>query len=93
MSVDPQTQSVIVLVGVAANVVLYLVSLKCSQRPHVLRTFEKYSHHPASPQGLARVLYRLYRIMQQAWAPAWVAEEQRRLQGLQTALQGIWGGT
>ena len=70
IKVDPQTQSVIVLVGVAAKVVLCLVSSRHSQQSHILRTFEKYSRHPASLQGLARVLFQLYRIMRQVWAQA-----------------------
>ncbi len=88
IKVLPQTQSVIVLVGVASNVVLGLVSLIQSGRSHALRTFGMYSHHPASVQGLAPVLFRQYRIMRQVLAQAWVAEEQRHLQVLQIALQG-----
>lgn len=87
INVDPQTQSVIVLVGVAANVVLCFVSLIESSRSHASLTFGRYSQHLASVQGLARVLFRLYRIVLQEWALAWVVEEQRHLQVLQVALQ------
>lgn len=87
MRVLPQTQSVMVLVGVAANVVLCAFSLTYSSWPYVLRTFEKNSRYLASPQGLVRVLFRLYRIERQVWVQAWVAEEQRHLQVLQIALQ------
>lgn len=77
-----------VLVGSAANVVLCLVSLIQPWKSHASRTFGKYSHHLASVQDLARVLFRLRRIMQQVLARAWVAEAQRHMQGLPIAWQG-----
>ena len=60
ITVLPQTQSVVVLVGVASNVVLFLVSLTNSRRSHALRTFGNYSHHLASAQELAQVLFLKY---------------------------------